>query len=115
MPLPLAGAKAALLRPSSRSAFRFATSVVLVTVNGAVPVATVEMKRVPWIVLLPVMVPVTPKLPVILVASCSSMVPAELSTMLPEVVVVRFRLLLVELSAVAPMLTADRLFKLVVA
>ena len=61
------------------------------------------------------MVPLAVRAPVTLVASCSSMVPALFRTMLPVVVVVRFRLLLVLLRAVVPMFTAERLLKLVLA
>lgn len=38
------------LNPLSKAAFKLVTSVVEETVNGAVPVATVEINLVPWIV-----------------------------------------------------------------
>ena len=65
--------------------------------------------------LVPLTVPVAEMLPVTLVLSCSSMVPALFKTMLPLVVVVMFRLLLVLLRAVVPRLTDERLLKLVLA
>lgn len=61
-----------------------------------------------------VVAPVTSNAPVTLVLSCSSMVPAELRTMLPDVVVVKSRLPLVTFRA-ADRLVLAILLRLVVA
>jgi hypothetical protein len=82
-------------------------AIVVLPVMLAPPAVTV--KPVPA-----VMVVLAAKAPVTLVASWSSIVPAELSTMLPEVVVVRLRLPEVALRAWL-MLVAVRLLRLVLA
>ncbi len=50
-------AKAVESKPSSKSAFRLATFVVEATTSDAVPVATVEINWLPWMVLAVAIVP----------------------------------------------------------